>query len=227
MPETIYGCMITGKQIARRAMALVAIDNFHAQNWAKKTLNIVNSGIQLRPKYDLRVREIATPNRNLGSLRNMALDLVPDKAIWIQWDDDDFRRRDLLDEQYKQLAHMSAACVLLRNQIRYDFELNAAWVARTVGGFAGTIMARNSGVRYPRIKIGEDDLYYRRYAEFGAASIWDNDPSLYIRFNHGRNSCARDHMLGDYVPKRDRWDLDESNERYLAAVLRNYPRPTP
>lgn len=206
-------------------MAYQAIRNFSDQTWPKKHLNVVNTGYRVNPKGDFEACEIGIPNRILGSLRNAALEYVPPKGLWIQWDDDDYRRPDAIALQHAQLPQSEYACVILRNQIRYDFELNCAWVARTKGGFPGTIMARNTAmVRYPRIAIGEDDDYFKHYTLYGLANIWDNPPSLYIRFIHGHNGGTREHLLGAYHPERDRWDLGSGDAAYLEDVLRRYKR---
>lgn len=223
MSETIYGCMITGKHLARRPMAYQAIRNFDQQTWPQKHLNVVNTGYRVNPKGDFTSCEIGIPNRILGSLRNAALEYVPQKALWVQWDDDDYRRLDTIELQRAQLPQSEYACVILKNQIRYDFELNAAWVVHSTSGFAGTIMARNiATVRYPRLAIGEDDDYFQHYTLYGLANIWDNPPSLYVRFIHGHNSGTHDHLLGDYKPERGHWDLGGGDAAYLEDVLRKY-----
>lgn len=226
MTEKIYGCMVTGKHLARRPMAYQAIRNFSDQTWPTKHLNVVNTGYHVSPKGNFTSCEIEVPNRILGSLRNAALEFVPTKALFVQWDDDDYRRPDAIALQYEELMRLHAeyACVILQNQIRYDFELNAAWVARSEGGFAGTIMARKTTLIYRAIAIGEDDDFFQRNTLIGAASVWNNPPSLYVRFIHGKNGGTREHLLGEYKPERDRWDLGGGDAAYLEDVLRKYKR---
>lgn len=224
MSEKIYGLMVTGKHLVRRPMAYQAIRNFSDQTWPDKHLNVVNTGYRVSPKGNFTHCEIGIPNRILGSLRNAALEYVPNKAVWVQWDDDDYRRNDAIALQYDQLPKTEFACCILQNQIRYDFELNAAWDARSKTGFAGTIMARHTTLIYKPIAIGEDDNYFQRYTLIGEANVWDNPPSLYIRFIHGKNGGTRKHLLGGYKPERNRWDLGGGDAAYLEDVLRRYKR---
>ena len=53
----------------------------------------------------------------LGELRNRGLAAVPPGAVWVQWDDDDWRHEQLLEQQMACLRDHTHPIAFLRSQV--------------------------------------------------------------------------------------------------------------
>src|SRR5262249_20150162 len=145
-------------------LALRSIDSFLAQTYSRKHLLIVNDGEQ---SFDFLNSSLATELKldrkyTLGELRNIALDWLPENALWIQWDDDDWRHPNLIEEQTHYLLSQKADLCCLTSQIQYAFSIDAAWEVRRP--LEGTILCRKKeNMAYPPIPKGEDTIFFCLY----------------------------------------------------------------
>ena len=126
--EPIYGLMITGKDAFHAILARNAIHSFLSQTHGNRYLIIVNDGdfrFDVRAIPRDRIAQIQLSDRQvLGALRNRSLESVPDGALWVQWDDDDWHHPDLMAHQDAVLVESGAGTCFLRHQIKYAF---SAW----------------------------------------------------------------------------------------------------
>lgn len=218
--ERIYGVMITGKDHYHHPFALCSVRSFLEQTYPNKHLLIINDGEQSFDGFDKElVTEIKLKEKKvLGALRNIALDALPENALWIQWDDDDWHHPKAIEEQYRYLVEQGADLCCMRAQIQYSFQIDSAWeVNRSI---EGTILSRKKGdMFYPEIAKGEDTGYIQRFRKKYPIAKWENPPHYYIRFIHGHNTWHEDHF-GLRFRAKHKWDIE--NTEYLREVLRNY-----
>ena len=192
--EPIYAFMITGKDPVRLPLAQMAVNSFAQQSYPNKKLVIVDDGgfefdLDGLDAEHVRVERGMT----LGELRNVSLDAVPDGAVWVQWDDDDWRDPTCIAEQYDQLG--DAGAVVLKNQIQFLVRAGRSWVVTRKSGIEGTIMARKNHVRYPPMKRSEDSVFRDRMKRAVKWRVWDNPAWQYIRLIHGANTWPEGHFV--------------------------------
>lgn len=101
----IYGMMVTGKTPEHEVYARYSVEQFNNQTYQFKKLIIINDGdFSLQDICNDSVIEVRVDNTDkkltLGDLRNIGLDQIEEGAIWVQWDDDDYRDPELLEKQY-------------------------------------------------------------------------------------------------------------------------------
>jgi glycosyltransferase involved in cell wall biosynthesis len=220
--EPIYGLMITGKTPLHREFAARAAANFFAQTYPEKKLIVVNDGAYRMPDiFGGRLSEIRVEQKlKLGALRNISLDQVPEGALWVQWDDDDWRHPELLARQYGALAQENAAACVLRRQVRYAILQNSAWVENREY-IEGTVMARSTKLRYRNLPKAEDTHFLRAYAAEHRVAKWDNPPRYYIRLIHGHNTWDAAHFR---ISERtaDKWKVAKEARLCLETVAREY-----
>jgi len=171
----------------------------------------------------------------LGDLRNCGLDLASGN-LCIQWDDDDWHHPERIEKQVEAyLDHASGMVesasgqhiprpvdtpVFLRRQLCYNFTTDTAFVREFDHTFLhGTILHRNRKCfRYPSLRVREDTEFLRHWSYY---QVLDNEPELYIRFCHGKNTTdEKDIMQGHCEPGR--WDLTEKQAECLRGVLTQY-----
>jgi glycosyltransferase involved in cell wall biosynthesis len=197
MAEPIYAMMITGKDPRRLPLARMAIDSFRQQTYPNLKLVIVDDspgdGFELE-LTELDVDRIRLPKgKTLGELRNLALDAIPYDAVWVQWDDDDWRHPECVAEQFKALG--DAGAVALKSQVQHLVRLDQSWVVTRTRGIEGTVMARKNHVRYPAIPKAEDSVFRDRMMRCVEWRVWDNPPEMYVRLIHGANTWEEEHFL--------------------------------
>ena len=220
--EMVYGVMITGKDVYHYDLALRSILSFVSQSYENKRLIIINDG-----EYDFKkitntsVTEINLKKKlSLGELRNIGLDQLPENAVWIQWDDDDWHHHELIEKQYEFMKQSNVDLTLLKSQVQYAFSKDAAWVKTKLN--PGTIMCRNKKeLRYPLWKKREDSKFYHLYNSAYSTKIWENSPFLYIRMIHGHNTWSDHHFKLDKRVTGAR-KIDNASIDYLKDVIRIY-----
>jgi glycosyltransferase involved in cell wall biosynthesis len=222
--ETIYALMITGKDAYHHKLALKSIRSFKEQTYKNKVLIIVNDGefTYANPEIS-NIKEIKVPKQNtLGDLRNISLEAIPEGAVWIQWDDDDWHHPTRMAEQYQFMKKNNLGAVCLVQQLQYSSKLNSAWIMHSYEGIAGTMVARsNKNVRYSSKIRGEDtDFFYstRKNMKLGAMN---NPPELYVRLIHGNNTWDEEHF---YLSKRKSNDfsIPGKSKKYLDNIINTH-----
>ena len=231
--EKIYGLMITGKDEFHLGLAKSSATSFLNQTYPNKHLVIINDGDynvkeQFNDKQKKIISEIKLPNKkfNLGRLRNISLEFVPDDALFVQWDDDDWHHHQAVQYQYEHLVKTKSDVVCFQQQTRYFFDRNHAHYFVSKGAIEGTIMARKKDIIYPEMSKGEDSPFYNDYEKRYKVSVMFNNPILYIRFIHGHNTWERDHFnIEDdriYTPNDWFFHGDEYSFNYLKEALETH-----
>lgn len=197
----VYCIMVTN----RVAFARVAIENFKRQSYPDKKLIIVNTSDQALQttdanhlmKVDRSILEIQTvrhKHTTLGSLRNMALSLVPFMSIWTTWDDDDWRSDDYLSSLYYALTRDRAKRYLVyMNRLEWNTNTDLVYrVSMENGTFVYFVYKDDVMPDFDNSDTREDEsiMRYIRYNTDAdkRTTILDNDPTLYVRLVHGRNT---------------------------------------
>ncbi len=223
--------MITGKDGLHEELAKLSILSFQEQDYGSKVLIILNDG-----NYSLKrntttvsattaqaaavaddpcvceIRLKKKPSRQLGTLRNMAMDAVPANGVWVQWDDDDWRVRTCMRLQYEEMVRQQADIVFLQRQIHVDLLWNSTFKYEYgEWGIWGTLMVNTShpsarGLRLPNVDKGED-LYYDYLREKLRAVVWNNPPEQYFRIIHGFNTWDRAHFKPELRFRHNTWCL--------------------
>lgn len=222
--EPIYAVMITGKDKYHKELAIRSIESFKRQTYKNKYLIIINDGkYSLQSSSNDRIQEIKIRRKaNLGKLRNFGLKAVPAKALWIQWDDDDWHHENLIEEQYRILQQKNADAVVLKNQVQYSVKKAKPWLKIQDTGIEGTILARNyPDIGYRDRKFGEDCDYIRMYKQRYRVHVWDNPSYYYLRFIHGFNTWNEAHF--EKVEKaKDAQKILKVDQQYLQKTLKKF-----
>ena len=226
-PLRVLAVCVTGKTLWHvNKMLPGAIACFDRQNYFAKHLLLVTNTPTAQQIIGGRQTQLhCLPAWSLGRLRNAALewaetsDSSPD--LLIQWDDDDHYHPDRIGRQVAAYINSSSAgAVTLQRQIRYDMQTNTACLydGGEVWGIHGTILHElDPKIRYPDLCRGEDTAFLRRWRE--RLVVLDNDPRLYIRFSHGRNTSGARHVMGRVLDHPNTWLLDKDCREYLKEVL--------
>jgi glycosyltransferase involved in cell wall biosynthesis len=217
----ISALMITGKDEFHMPMAKISINSFNAQTYPNKELVIINDGqYSLNPtQSNIREYKIDKMNeRKLGDLRNITLDKCLGDFI-IQWDDDDYSHKNRMLEQYICLTENKVKAVILKKQIKYSFKSNVAFV-HDLWPLVGTILHERTMFRYENIDKAEDAVFYNNFR--GSSIIYNNLPSLYIRFYHGHNTWDENHVMQKHSKETDMIYLNEQDRNYLLSILNLY-----
>jgi len=218
--ETIYALMITGKDPHHIPLALLSIQSFLSQTYPNKCLIIVNDGaFSFNDLNSELIVEIKLEQKKiLGALRNIALSHIPENALCIQWDDDDWHHPDLLQKQYAHLVQTDADMNYLTRQVRYDLKTNAAWVARQQ--LEGTVLFRKKAeILYPDLSRGEDTEFFNRYQQKFPVAGFENTAHYYIRFFHGFNTTLKEHLT---IHPPGIWNVSPEAKKYLIEILQKY-----
>lgn len=189
--STIYCIMVTGKDNCRYALALNSINNFKNQTYPNKKLIIVNHGLPLLSGKTNGSIEIMVDKQNntLGDMRNMALELVPLDALWITWDDDDYRAPDLLQKLKAHMDKSHAGIVSISSRIEYNLNTRLIWKMTIPQGMVIFLAKKDGRIRYNPVDTMEDTGIIHGYKSAGYShQVIKNDPLDYIRLVHGNNT---------------------------------------
>ena len=193
---TVHCVMVTGRDDARVRLARVSMANFLAQTHPNKSLIIVNEHPELTVTQEVipGVIELhydrTAPGASLGGMRNVALDLVPVGDMWVTWDDDDYRHETFLSALVDVAHRENADAVLHMRRFEHNMTTGFTWGYERREGLWIVLATKTAGgARYRELDANEDrDI---REQIKGAAQrwcVWDNDPHVYIRTIHGRNT---------------------------------------
>jgi len=165
----------------------------------------------------------------LGNLRNAALDEAArtadgDRHLVIQWDDDDWHHPDRIAEQVKHWRAAPEKPCFLHRQLCYSWTHDTAYVREFPNTFIhGTILHINEPhVRYPVQGKEEDSVFLGNWPAY---THWPNDPCLYVRFDHGRNTWDHRHIMREVADEHGKWDVKPEQAEFLREVLREYSLP--
>jgi hypothetical protein len=188
--RTVYCIMITGKSATRARFAVLAIDNFMQQTYDDRKLLIINHGEPVINKAShgqgpVVERIVTKGNQTLGHLRNIALSMVPDGAMWCPWDDDDHRSPTFITTL---VINKVKVAVMLRNRIEYSLDNDVCWAASFRSGWIVTVLCdKRRDLVYADLDTLEDVPLKIRLNAMNV-SVIDNEPLLYIRSRHGDNT---------------------------------------
>lgn len=207
MPKLISAVMVTGHKPERRPLAELAVAAFIGQKYQPMELVIMNAGpsfkVSLPNLYDV---PYSQAGKTLGEVREAAHQYCQGEWV-IFWDDDDYHHwgRTALQAQAAgvNLAEPEADCCVLKNQLRYSFELDIAvaweWPAgNVVPGGPGTMLYRRAAATKPFRPVGkhEDTAFILdNFAPDRVVAV-TNAPETYVRFYHGHNTHDRGHIMG-------------------------------
>lgn len=209
---SIYCIMITGKDDNRYHLAKKSINNFLNQNFKNKYLIIVNHSktFKLTPIqkniFELNIDKEQN-NLTLGELRNIALSIVPFNALWITWDDDDYRHSNFLMFLYNVLQKQNADLVTFTKRLEYNRNTGLIWKMTIKSGAVLALCKKFQFFEYLNKNSMEDihliDSYKNQNKK---VVIIDNDPKLYIRLVHENNTSL-------YVEKYKRKTISTRNKK--------------
>lgn len=203
-----------------------AIQCFLNQTYSNRELLLVTEQQSLELQEDLynqapkAIRMISVPGAtSVGELRNAGLDAAKGQLA-IQWDDDDWHHPERMSIQVNVWLNMRLP-VFFQRQLAYSFVTNTACVREFPDTFIhGTVLHENlTSVRYSHTSMGEDSAFIK---QFDAHAVVDNDPCLYLRFSHGRNSWDDRHIMRQATGRRDHWEVTEEQAAFLRGVLKGY-----
>ena len=209
----IYGILITGKDDRRIHLASLAVSNFFEQDYkGDKKLIIINHhpklSVKIPEEYKNHVKQVfvSKHNRTLGHLRNIGLSYVPKNALWITWDDDDFRERRFLSKLYKQLNKQDA--VSFDRRYEYNVLTDSVWKTYLKKGFVHMLCRKNDTFKFLDKDAMEDVNLYRDLK----ISVYKVKPNewMYIRLVHDDNTSL-------YVDPKKKTvaQIDFQNQDYL------------
>jgi Glycosyl transferase family 2 len=215
--------MITGKTRARYRLAHEAVRCFVEQTYRPRELLIINDGeesLDLEAENIREIRIARIPERTLGDLRNLALELAYGDWI-IQWDDDDWYAPERIEKQ--MLASRPGAAVLLGDVINYSMHRNTAFKPdwpRTLGFLGSILHERSVSHRYPSLSR-EEDLAFRQ--QFRDVVVLRSETPLYIYRYHTQNTWEEQMIMGSLVGQHNQIELDGEDRRWLLWSLTPVP----
>lgn len=222
--EKIYAVMITGKDLFHKALAERSIESFLQQTYPNKHLIIVNDGDYSFGNLNSDIiTEIKLDKKYvLGALRNIGFQHIPEDAIYIQWDDDDWHHPELMEKQYKYMTARRADGCILRHEVVYCFKNNIAWISAPRAGVMGTIMCkRKSNVFYPELIKSEDNVFLKEYKKKYKLVVWRNPAYYYLRFVHGHNTWDEQHFRLNRFTDNE-WRISGADAKYLVKIVPSY-----
>jgi hypothetical protein len=208
MSKLISAVMVTGHQPQRRPFADRAVDAFLRQLYVSRELVILNASSRPIRPASRRVKNVpfSQDGLTLGEVRQAAFDHCQGEWV-IFWDDDDHHHwaRMALQAQAAgvNLPEPTADCCLLRNQLKYSFELDIAlayhWPeGNVVPGGPGTMLFWKTKADKPfRSVTKHEDTHFilDNFDPWRIAAV-DNAPETYVRFYHGHNTHDGPHIMG-------------------------------
>jgi hypothetical protein len=191
----VHCIMVTGRDETRVRLARVSLANFLTQTHPNRRLIIVNEHpglavVETPLEGVVEVRyDRSAPGASLGGMRNTALDLVPVGDMWITWDDDDYRHETFLSALVDVAWRESADAVLHVRRLEHNVKTGFTWGYERREGLWIVLATKAGGVRYRELDANEDrDIREQIRATSRRWAVWDNDPHVYIRTIHGRNT---------------------------------------
>jgi glycosyltransferase involved in cell wall biosynthesis len=218
----------------RPYLAKRALQCFANQSWESKELVIVDDGEEsyesviepYRERFAIRYHRVSpAADRYLGALRNVTLDLA-EGEFCAQWDDDDWYHPDRLAVQMRAIEHQRLDAVLLRWTLMHldtpEF-LEHPYRTQLRRGTPGTILHRQTPLRYPNLPRSEDSVFRRELGRSQRLGIVDQLHShLFIRCFHGANTWEIEH----FTERLHRSFLDKTRyfrARFIARDLFSHP----
>ena len=234
----IYCIMITGKDECRKHFANVAIENFNRQDYPYKKLIIINHGqytVLDRIYHDIFEFHVdKTKEMTLGDLRNIGLEMVPKNALWITWDDNDWRHDNFLSILYNQLIESRKHCITFSNRIEYNTNTQFVWLMHLKERFFIMLVPKDSRFMYLSKDTGEDldfiDFYKKHYS---IKVLHDNNPNLYIRLVHVNNTSKYVNTEKKKIVNKDKFsnytesDSTPEQERYTHNIINTFYKNVP
>jgi glycosyltransferase involved in cell wall biosynthesis len=183
----------------RRAFVAHAIEQFLAQDYARRELIVVDDGednvADLLPRHDM-VRYLRLDRRMvIGAKRNIACELAQGEVI-AHWDDDDWMAPQWLGSQVETLLREGADICGLDKVLFYALETRQGWRyvydGRQPWVYGGTLCytkAYWARAPFSRIDVGEDNAF-----------VWSPEPKrmainvrddLYVATIHRRNTSPK------------------------------------
>ncbi len=231
--QPLVSCLMVTQnraQLARRA-----IKCFADQTWNNRELVIVDDGDEnyseilesYRNQYAIHYHRVErNEQRNLGSLRNLSLELA--SGDWCaQWDDDEWYHEERLAAQMRSAEHQDLDGVLLRSTLMHldtPEYVRHPYRAELRSGTPGTILHKRTTVRYPDLRKREDSVFRDRLARTIRLGIVEQPHShLVIRCFHGANTWDERHfrrrLRRTFVDR-----LDFLRAKYIRGDLFTHPR---
>ena len=211
--------MVTGYTPIRIPMARQRVKMFLRQTYPNKSLLIVNDG-KLLKMYHPDVHELRLPRlHDLGTLRNVALDVAFDS--WVcQWDDDDVYPIDKIERQVEFLQKTNSDICTYRNQLIYSTVSNCAryYTSYEWHGIEGTILHKPTEYRYPQSGKGEDTEFI---LQFNNLQVINNEPEENIKLHHGSNVWDEHKIMNTLNGMSNIWKINEFHTRILYETLKS------
>ena len=230
--DPIYCIMITGKDETRIKYAKQSVINFLNQSHTNKKLIIMNHG-------STRINELVNHNIfefsfdiskiNLGTVRNIALNLVPINALWTTWDDDDYRHPSYLKLLCSNLTRNYIA-VSFKNRIDFYKKTEFKQISHMKTGFVTLVCRKDPRITYLAKNTMEDLELLESIKRLGDINVINNDPLLYIRIVHNNNTSTyvnneKRNIInysGNYTESSITTDLDIKIDEILENEFRVY-----
>ena len=150
--------------------------------------------------------EVATGERTLGELRNIAVASAHGEYV-CQWDDDDLYAAERIQTQLAALLLTRASACVLRRWTLWWPETNRLAIsgARL---WEGSILALKRVMPpYPALRRGEDTEMMESLTHRGRVLSLEA-PNLYLYIHHGSNTFNQQHFSAIYNFSRRRWVND-------------------
>lgn len=213
----------------RRTLAERSINCFLSQQYPNREMVIVDDGEEdyapilaaIPAERLIHHRLVKDPQRTLGDLRNLSLDIARGTLL-AQWDDDDWFDPERLSRQYSALGD-KAACWTAATLVHLDDPewLERPYIGHISGGAPSTILhVRDDSMRYPSERKGEDSTYRDAWIKRGVATMGREWSALLIRCYHGSNTWERDHFARRVALRPQ--DVVEWNIRKLFGTTDRY-----
>lgn len=218
----IYCLMVTGKDEQRIRYAVSSIRNFIHQDYKNKYLIIINhhphisvldafayeqdiERLKLDDLVSEKIVEIYIEKNEfltLGMLRNISLQLVPMFALWITWDDDDWRSNDFLTLLYNVYYENEVDAVAFTKRFEFNENTNFSWMIELKSGLPFVLSKKNPLIEYANVDTMEDINLINNMENVGLkVAIFENDPRIYIRLIHNNNTSEYANATKSYVQK--------------------------
>jgi glycosyltransferase involved in cell wall biosynthesis len=205
-----------------------AIGCFDAQTYANRELIILyeddddlvrNFLKQNTFALSVKIIEVsASPKRNLGELRNIAIAAASGEFI-CQWDEDDWCHAGRLSFQYEGIANTGYKASILTKWLIFDCTKGNAYISNE-RLWEGSILCSKSIIqqkKYEHLQMGEDTAVIS-YLKAGNYIFEMKDRmGLYIYVYHGHNTWHRTHWETIFRHSRA---LDKNVADLIQSILR-------
>lgn len=211
--------MVTADRVdlARRAVSC-----FIQQHHANRELVVVDDGTaDYRPMLRAaesfgavkHVKLPATNRKNLGDLRNVALEAA--SGDWcVQWDDDEWYHPDRIGRQLAAALASGTGASALKWTLMHVPTAEGLLRFRADTGIAtpGTLLFRRSDIRYPALARSEDAVFMRETRRrLGLTVLGRESSHLFVRVFHGGNTWDEHHF------RRRLWRTPADAASWMAA----------